>query len=88
MPRLKDKNVNVSTGVVTETLMTLEEEVIDDARIAQLLADKPKKDAEREIQRLEATITPRRIRDALSNDEGKEWVASVEALIATERAKL
>ena len=54
----------------------------------KFLQNKPKKDAEREIQRLEATITPRRLRDALANDAGKKWVADVEALIATERSKL
>lgn len=40
------------------------------------------------IAKLESTITPRRLRDALANDEGKKWVADVEALIATERGKL
>jgi len=40
------------------------------------------------IQNLEATITPRRLRDALANDAGKSWVAAVEAKIATERGKL
>ena len=44
--------------------------------------------AQIEIKRLESTITPRRLRDALADDAGKEWVAAVEALIATERAKL
>ena len=41
-----------------------------------------------EIARLESTITPRRLRDALANDAGKSWVAAVEAKIATERGKL
>ena len=41
-----------------------------------------------EIARLESTITPRRLRDALANDEGKVWVAAVELKIKTERAKL
>ena len=40
------------------------------------------------ILTLEATITPRRLRDALANDAGKSWVAAVEAKIATERGKL
>ena len=40
------------------------------------------------IAQLEATITPRRLRDALASDAGKSWVADVEALIATERSKL
>tara|TARA_B110000438_G_scaffold11450_1_gene11344 strand:+ start:815 stop:1165 length:351 start_codon:yes stop_codon:yes gene_type:complete len=41
-----------------------------------------------EIKRLESTITARRLRDALASDEGKTWVADVEKLIATERARL
>lgn len=41
-----------------------------------------------EINRLESTVTPRRMRDALANDAGKKWVTDVEALIATERGKL
>ena len=40
------------------------------------------------IRTLEATITPRRLRDAIANDAGKSWVAAVEALIDTERGKL
>ena len=47
-----------------------------------------KKNAMAEIQELESSITPRRLRDALANDAGKKWVADVEALIATERGKL
>ena len=40
-----------------------------------------------EIGRLEAEVTPRRIREAvLSNDAG--WLAAQEALIVVERAKL
>ena len=46
------------------------------------------RNAEREIQRLESTVTPRRLRDALASDEGKTWIADVEKLIAIERAKL
>ena len=37
---------------------------------------------------LEDKITPRRIRDAFASDEGKKWIADVEAEIAKERAKL
>lgn len=44
--------------------------------------------AQSEIARLESTITPRRLRDALANDEGKSWVAAVELKIKTERDKL
>jgi hypothetical protein len=46
------------------------------------------RNAQDEIHALEATITPRRLRDALANDAGKSWVAAVEAKIATERGKL
>ena len=41
-----------------------------------------------DIQKLESTVTPRRIRDALASDEGKAWVAAVELKIKTERVKL
>ena len=51
-------------------------------------AQKVEDNAQDEIQRLEATITPRRLRDALASDAGKSWVAAVEAKIATERGKL
>ena len=40
-----------------------------------------------EIQRLEGSVTPRRIRE-MTTDAGKKWVEDVEKLIATERAKL
>ena len=46
------------------------------------------RNARDEIERLENTITNRRLRDALASDEGKVWVAEVEAKIATERRKL
>jgi len=51
-------------------------------------SQKPKDDAFNEIHDLELTITPRRLRDALANDEGKSWVAAVELKIKTERDKL
>ena len=40
------------------------------------------------IRNLEATITPRRLREALLTDEGKAWLADVEAQIAAHRAQL
>jgi hypothetical protein len=46
-----------------------------------------KRNALAEIQRLEGTVSARRIRD-MTTDAGKKWVEDVEALIATERAKL
>ena len=60
-----------------------------DAEIkSEMVKLQPTHDASNEIDRLESTITPRRLRDALANDAGKSWVAAVEAKIATERGKL
>ena len=51
-------------------------------------AQKVKDDAQGEINRLEGTVTARRMRDALASDEGKVWVALVEEKIKVERSKL
>ena len=51
-------------------------------------AQKVKDDAQGEINRLEGTVTARRMREALASDEGKAWVANVEDKIKSERAKL
>ena len=51
-------------------------------------AQKVKDDAQNEINRLEGTVTARRMREALASDEGKAWVANVEDKIKSERAKL
>ena len=40
------------------------------------------------IVTLEATVTPRRIREAVTSDTGKSWLIAVSAAIAVERAKL
>ena len=40
-----------------------------------------------EIQRLESSVTPRRIRE-MTTVSGKQWVNNVEELIAIERGKL
>ena len=63
-----------------ETARDSEEQVWADSAVVR--------NAIKEIARLESTITPRRLRDALANDAGKSWVAAVEAKIATERGKL
>ena len=49
---------------------------------------KPAKAAMAKLISLEDKITHRRIRDAFASDEGKKWIADVEAEIAKERAKL
>ncbi len=39
-----------------------------------------------EIQKLELTVTPRRIRE-MATDEGKKWTSDLDKLIGLERAK-
>ena len=51
-------------------------------------ANRAKSLALHNIRELEATVTQRRLRDALISDEAKTWVADVEKLIAVERGKL
>ena len=48
---------------------------------------KVKMEAEEEIERLESTVTQRRIREMTTAD-GAKWVDDVEKLIAVERGKL
>ena len=67
---------------------TAEEETARDAEEKEWTDGKPIRDAMRKIERLESTVTPRRLRDALASDEGKKWVDDVEKLIAVERGKL
>jgi DNA phosphorothioation-dependent restriction protein DptG len=68
--------------------LTEAEEIIRDAEEKTWSDGKVKREAMKEIKELENTITARRLREALLTDEGKTWVASVETLIAIERAKL
>jgi len=51
-------------------------------------ADRAKSLALHNIEELESTITPRRLRDALASDDGVQFVLGVEKLIEVERAKL
>ena len=78
------RSIDVVTGVETQREETQAEKDASAIAVAAELANAPY----REIERLEATITPRRLRDAIANDAGKSWVAAVEALIDTERGKL
>ena len=47
-----------------------------------------KRNALKEIHRLEETITPRRLTEAVLTDDGKTWLTDVKNKIDTERAKL
>jgi hypothetical protein len=66
---------------------TAEEETARDAEEAAWAAGETTRNAQAEINRLEGTVTPRRIRE-MTTDAGKDWVDAVEAAIAVERAKL
>ena len=66
---------------------TAEEEAEADAREQAWADGTVSRNAFYEIQRLESTVTPRRIRE-MTTVAGAEWVDDVEKLIATERAKL
>ena len=67
--------------------LTAEEETARDAEEAAWVSEAPSRNAQAEINRLEGTVTPRRIRE-MTTDAGKDWVDAVEAAIAVERAKL
>ena len=73
-------------GSVTVEL-TKEENEQRDAEEKAWADGATKRNALAEIHRLEGTVSARRIRD-MTPDAGKMWVEDVEALIATERAKL
>ena len=72
-------------GVVVP--FTAEQEAARDIEEAKHLADltDPALLAQAAINKLEASITPRRMREAFTDPT---WVAAVEAKIAIERAKL
>jgi hypothetical protein len=68
---------------------TAEEEAARDAEEAAWTAGQTARDALVEIERLEAFITPRRLREALlGNAEAIAFIQGVEDDIAIERAKL
>ena len=54
----------------------------------ELIFTQTHNDAVIEISRLESTVTPRRMRDAVASVEGKTWLADIESKIAIERVKL
>ena len=68
--------------------LTEQEETDRDAEEQASADGEVVRNAIKEIEKLESSITPRRLRDAIANDAGKSWLAAVEALIDTERGKL
>ena len=77
------RQINVQTGKETTREPTASEQEAWDAGKAKELAEAPL----REIERLEATVTLRRIRE-MTTDAGKKWMEDLEAKIAIERSKL
>ena len=71
-----------------EVPFTAEEEAARDAEEQAVADAQPSQDAQAEIAKLEAEISPRRVREAVLTAEGKTWLEDQEALIAIERAKL
>jgi hypothetical protein len=67
--------------------LTAEEEKIRNEEEQEWADSETTRNALAEIQRLESTVTPRRIRE-MTTDAGKQWVNNVEELIAIERGKL
>ena len=77
------RQINVQTGVETQREPTQVEKDASVIAIAKEAADAPY----REIERLESTVTPRRIRE-MTTVAGAKWIDDLEKLIAIERAKL
>jgi hypothetical protein len=80
MARTKVENgVEVPLTETEETARDAEEQAWADGAVVR--------NALTEIQKLESTVTPRRIRE-MTTVAGAKWVDDVEKLIAIERAKL
>jgi hypothetical protein len=77
------RTIDVQTQVETTREPTASEQAAWDAGKAEQLANAPY----REIARLEATVTQRRIRE-MTTDAGKKWMEDIEKLISDERSKL
>jgi|TARA_R110000824_G_scaffold175696_2_gene354427 hypothetical protein len=72
----------------SETLpLTAEENAARDVQEAEWVAGQTARDALAEIQRLEGEVDARRMREAVLGTDGG-WLATQDALIAAERAKL
>ena len=80
MARTKVENgVEVSLTEAEETARDAEEQAWADSAVVR--------NALTEIQKLEATVTPRRIRE-MTTVAGAKWVDDLEKLIVIERSKL
>ena len=80
MARTRIENgIEIALTPEEETARDVEEQAWNDGAVVR--------DATAEIQRLESTVTSRRIREMTTAD-GAKWVDDVEKLIAIERAKL
>ena len=78
-----------NNGVVTCVDENNSSVIINDADVTAKVAELEIRDGiQAEIDRLEATVSPRRMREAVAGGAGADWLAAVETAIATERAKL
>jgi len=68
--------------------LTADEEQQRDAEEKAYADGAVRREALKEISRIEQTITRRRIRDSVLTADGKTWLDDQEKLIAVERAKL
>lgn len=80
--------VNAETGEVRQVPLTEAELAEIEAARPALAAEAARKAILAEIAALEATVTPRRLREAALTEAGKAWLADVDAQIAVLRASL
>ena len=85
MANIKDTNFDCTTGETSYTYLDTGEQAVVDAAKADYEAGQAAREAHAAIQSLEASVTPRRLREAIADPT---WINAQEALIAIERAKL
>jgi len=71
-----------------EITLTAEEEAEVHTRRAASLAEAPKREAKEAINTLEASLTPRRLREAILTDEGKVWLQDTDNQITELRKQI
>jgi hypothetical protein len=80
--------INVVSGEVTAVPLTEDELASVQAAKAAALAEAPRIAILAQIAAIEATVTQRRLREAALTEDGRAWLADVDAQIAALRAQL